>query len=786
MSKEEPGVPLGPGSPDVLDDATVPTSDDAPPPRPPSADEVPDEEDDALRGDGKADGGDGKTEAELREANEEEQGEKEGESGTQQPAADPNLDDSFTWWEKGMYQLYVMITTRNPSTGKSDFKWWERTEPIDAVDRDEFVKFTENVMIDLQVSYSLLGLAIDLYLLYVSYARAASCPAVSDHRFPLSPFSDNQAADDATSTFFMSTYITALKSFFLWRWFLRPIFYLVLFPLRWLLWLLIPGNTSVWALVGLCPSRPWGSPLVSFLHFTHVIQLAYYFVHLLGRLWPDLLPGTLERFATSHLLFIVNGAVFLPLYVIPSKLLGPSLASAAVARPQPGAAAIKRAAEAGAQIAESALEYAQEFAANPAKFAPVKAATAVAVSMASGALPKAMAEAVVSVTMQLNPAYVLGVCRNATNSTEPAEPSTNNTTRPCCGCGRAKNALHTPLLNPFPPMNEPVDASALHKASKKVLRRTIRPRFWGSWFFAHPRWGPVLAWWCFGVCHRVRWGILHWELQQRTAADDEHRNQRPPPDDEDDGHILGGGRSGLCLRLWQLFSPALLLVAFWWIGWGGVLGQSSSTVLVPGGGVWRAVPAVPVNAATPVLRGGRLVSAQEWEAASTRFEELFPAACMNGSATSGVNVTAGAGGMERHRAKDIVGIDEVASPHAGKASATATATSSTAARATTAQSSPTLIPSAPSVEKDGVPVIVKTIESGLWWRFPDVRLKGPSIFWSWLGVLVPSIGLVVWLNFLSFQHRAIHWGKYGGGPHTKTRGIIIEDSDGDLKIGVVH
>ncbi|KAJ3213741.1 hypothetical protein HDU67_002539 [Dinochytrium kinnereticum] len=79
-----------------------------------------------------------------------EKGEEEGtgEGVKKEEGQKRNDDDSFTWWEKGMYQLYVKITTRN-SSGKSDFKWWERTEPIDAVDRDEFLKFTEYVMTDL-------------------------------------------------------------------------------------------------------------------------------------------------------------------------------------------------------------------------------------------------------------------------------------------------------------------------------------------------------------------------------------------------------------------------------------------------------------------------------------------------------------------------------------------------------------------------------------------------------------------------------------------------------------
>ncbi|KAJ3167770.1 hypothetical protein HK101_011742, partial [Irineochytrium annulatum] len=186
---------------------------------------------------------------------------------------------AIPWYEKGMYQLYVKISTRD-AKGNSTFKWWERSEPIDQVDRDEYERFKDYVVNDMQISYNTMTLYLDLYCVYVSYARAFYCPPAPLLTDPL-PNSMTLAR-------------------------------VLLFIPRTLFYLLTPADTQFLT----CPTRP----PASFLQLCYTIQFAYYFLGLLGRLYP---PGSLcyrlERWCTLHLTYIANGSVFLPLWLIPGR-----------------------------------------------------------------------------------------------------------------------------------------------------------------------------------------------------------------------------------------------------------------------------------------------------------------------------------------------------------------------------------------------------------------------------------------------------------------------------------
>ncbi|KAI8844871.1 hypothetical protein BC829DRAFT_282181 [Chytridium lagenaria] len=594
---------------------------------------------------------------------------------------DAKADDALTWWEKGMYQLYVKISTRNPKTGKSDFKWWERTKPMDAVDRDEFLRFTEHVMIDLQFSYALIGLVIDLYLLYVSYVRAATCPTLPNQPPLIS----------------ISTYLSLFDSFTIYRWFIHPLLSIILFPLRWLLWLIIPSNTSPLALIGMCATRP----PTSFLHLTYIIQYAYYAIHLTGRLWPDRLAGTLERFATLHLLYLVNGAVFLPLYLIPSDYINPNLSSVSIPRLNHTIESVTAELASGSPAVTRIMKGLQNY-----------IVSAVAVTLSTTTISATVASEIVSLSLLTN---------------RPACSSNSTSPTPCPS--RSDDSLslfHNPysiplLLNEtFPPFINHTFTSST-PSPPKILRKTIRGSFWGSWILGGPRWGPIFCWWAFSVCHRVRWGVLHWELQQKIAVADETLKNAPPPEHEDEGHIVTGGRSGLCWRLGQVFSPVIVILVFWW-----------GTAFLGGVNVGMRAG------------GGDVGNVTE------RVLELFPSAFddLNAVNRSGLNETFGTVPPPALEDDERIALSD----------------------------SPTI-----PIPDTFVPVIKST----LYWRTPDVPTQ-PSWFWMWMGVVVPAGCLTVWINFMSFQHRAVFWSEYGGGAWTKTRGIVVGDADGELKIGVIH
>ncbi|KAJ3096743.1 hypothetical protein HDU97_005609 [Phlyctochytrium planicorne] len=638
--------------------------------------------------------------------NEDEMGEGDGE-GKEKKTVEVDPEEAFRWWEKGLYQLYVKISTRNPQTGKTDFKWWERTEPIDAVDRDEFLRFSEEVMMDF-----LLGLAIDTYLFYASYIRVAHCTLLPDSPTPFIALLSSFTNIPATNPF---------ASYTMYKYLISPLLWIIRLPLSWIGYLLIPTDTHPLAIVGLCPTYPNGSSGTglgdSFLKFCLTIQLFYYFLHLLGRLWPDKILGKMEQFATCHLLYIVNAAVFFPLWILPSKRnVEVGVAKAFVA--SLNATTVKSGSYVGdvKDVILGMLDSEH----HTGRLLARQVVSLAAVTLATTFVPKSSGAATVmevwnvpshtpslpvpgdkdSVLLaHLERAPIVPSCENKTQTLfhHPIHPNLLSLS------ASSSSSSKTPAQNAW-------SLSVMSKTPSKQLSRTLRGKgFWGSWILGGPRWGPVLCWWIFAACHRIRWGILHWELQQKVAIrSEQEKGLTGPPEEDEEGNIFTGGWRGIFWRIGQIASAALVVLGWWWIANGF------------GGGAAVAWPST-------VDSKGHV---DPWEFVMNKTTELFPCA---------YNVTSA---------------------------------------------------------WDDAPSSDFVLASKLFMKTPDVALKGPGFLWVWLGLLVPSFALTVWINFMSFQHRAVIWGpgvgalggvvdESGKGWH-RDRGIVVGETEGEIKIGIIH
>ncbi|KAI9359986.1 hypothetical protein DFJ73DRAFT_92837 [Zopfochytrium polystomum] len=153
---------------------------------------------------------------------------------------------------------------------------WSRVQgPSDVGEKDDFDKFTQNVLSDMTISCSPLGLIFHGYIIYVLYSMAAYCPFSSP---------------DIPATASTLGYIT--------------------YPFRLILrWTILPSQTNPFALVS-CPTRPW-----TFHHLAVLTQFVFYAATFAAKVLRDRYQH-LDRFFTVYLLDIVNGAVWLPWFVV--------------------------------------------------------------------------------------------------------------------------------------------------------------------------------------------------------------------------------------------------------------------------------------------------------------------------------------------------------------------------------------------------------------------------------------------------------------------------------------
>jgi hypothetical protein len=151
-----------------------------------------------------------------------------------------------------------------------------------------------------KVSASWLGIGIQLYTIYVIFSRLAWCPSepnTADLLSALTPTNDsitNNSTDPPSWT--ISSYFTlgSLSSL----------------PFR----LLFNSNLSLLPFTNSCPTRP-----PTFHQLCLTLQLTYYIISLLAKLQPTQPTfEPLEKFITIHLLHLLNGSVWLPLFLTPT------------------------------------------------------------------------------------------------------------------------------------------------------------------------------------------------------------------------------------------------------------------------------------------------------------------------------------------------------------------------------------------------------------------------------------------------------------------------------------